>query len=99
MEQLDPTTQKRKWMGWTFVLALVGVGALLAMWMADGAPGWRLLVSGGGALAIILLLASLANSRRHPAAYTAAMLVFLALAWAGAWLVLQALAHLVSGLL
>lgn len=92
-------TNSHHWRGWFFVLLLVGIGALLSLWLADGAPGWRLLVSGAGALALVLLLASLANSGRHRAAYTAAMLGFLALAWAGAWFVLQTLAAMFTGTL
>lgn len=79
------------WPGWLLALVLIGIGALIALWVSDGAPGWRLLVNGMGSLALVLLLAALAGSKRYPKAYLPALLAFLALAWAGAWWLLRAL--------
>lgn len=89
------TTSTGRWRGWLVVLALIGAGVLLAMWLGDGAPGWRFLVNGMGSLALIMCVATLANVKDRPTVYLVAMLTFLALAWAGAWWLLRAVVALV----
>lgn len=85
------------WPGWLLVMVLIGIGALIALWLSDGAPGWRLLVNGMGSLALVLLLAALAGSKRYPKAYLPALLAYTALAWAGAWWLLQTLVVWAAG--
>lgn len=77
--------------GWLLALAFVGIGVLLTLWLSAGVPGWRLLVNGIGSLALVVLLAVLAVNKRYPKAYTPVLLAFTALAWAGAWWLLQTL--------
>lgn len=84
------------WPGWLLALVLIGIGALIALWLSDGAPGWRLLVNGIGSLALVLLLTVLAGSKRYSKAYKPVLLVFTALAWAGAWWLLQSLVALAA---
>lgn len=93
------TKQVRRWPGWLTVVLLIGVGAMLALWVQEGAPGWKLLVSMAGAVAAVGLLLSAAASKRGPVVQAIGVVGIVLLAAAGMWWLMTALAGWVAGLL
>lgn len=93
------TKQARRWPGWMVAVLLVGVGVMLALWVQEGAPGWKLLVYTAGSVAAVGLLLSAAASKRGPVVQGLGVVGIVLLAVAGmGWLTLT-LAEWVAGIL
>lgn len=86
------TKQARRWSGWMLALMLVGVGVMLALWVQEGAPGWKLLASMAGAVAAVGLLLSAAASKRGPVVQAIGVAGIVLLATAGTWWLMTTLA-------
>ena len=89
--------QNRRWPGWLLVMLLVGVGALLALWMQEGAPGWRVLMGVGCGVALVGLLLAAAASKRGPVVQGVGVLGLVLLAIVGAWVMLTTAASWLAG--
>ena len=93
------TKQARRWPGWMVALLLVGVGVMLALWVQEGAPGWKLMVGLAGATALVGLGLAGAASKRGPAVQGLGVIGVVGLAVVGAWWLLATLAGWLAGLL